>query len=61
MFDAPFSLHRVFRDPPSKMMQLRINDYTRRQGCLLSQQILNSIDPFFDDDSTEPDNDLDDE
>ena len=41
MFDSPFSLARVFRDPPSKMMQLRINDYIRRQGCLLSQQAPN--------------------
>ena len=27
----------MFREPPSKAMQLRINDYTSRQGVLLSQ------------------------
>ena len=34
---ATFPRTRVFRDPPSKAMQVRINDYTSRQGVLLSQ------------------------
>ena len=38
MFDSPFSRSRVFRDPASRTMQLKINDYTRRQGALLSQE-----------------------
>ena len=56
--DSPFSIDKVFHSPPSKTMQLRINDYIRRQGCLLSQQEPNFGYPFSDDESAGEDDDF---
>ena len=60
MFDSPFSMARVFRDPPGKMMQLRINDYIRRQGCFLSQQAPSPTHPFDDEESMAEESDVED-
>lgn len=53
MFDSPFSMDRVSRNTPGRTMQLRINDYIRRQGLVLSQRELELAHPFSDVDSSE--------
>lgn len=52
VFDNTFPRSRVFRDPPSRTMQLRINDYARRQGALLSQE-RHPLPPEYSDEESE--------
>ena len=51
MFDAPFDRSCVYRDPPTRAMQMKIDDYeTRRQQQQLTLPLYN---PLSDDSSTD--------
>jgi hypothetical protein len=51
MFDAPFDRSRVYREPPTWAMQMKIDDYeTRRQQQQLTLPLYN---PLSDDSSTD--------
>ena len=44
MFDAPFDRSRVYRDPPTRAMQMKIDDYeTRRQQQQLTRPLYNPL------------------
>ena len=45
MFDAPFERDRVYRDPPTKAMQAKLDDYERRMATRLRQPLYT---PTFD-------------
>jgi len=45
MFDAPFARDRVYRDPPTKAMQVKLDDYERRMATRLRQPLYT---PTFD-------------
>ena len=53
MFDAPFDRSCVYRDPPTRAMQMKIDDYeTRRQQQQLTWPLYN---PLSDHSSTDDD------
>ena len=39
MFDVPFGRDRVYRDPPTKAMQAKLDDYERRMATRLRQPL----------------------
>jgi hypothetical protein len=53
MFDAPFDRSSVYRDPPTRAMQMKIDDYeTRRQQQQFTRPLYN---PLSDHSSTDDD------
>jgi hypothetical protein len=60
MFDAPFDRSRVYRDPPTRAMQMKIDDYeTRRQRQQLTRPLYNPLsDHSSAGDDVESDNDV---